>query len=128
MNGKNGLNNVVELIKKIGKKKIKFIILYGSYAEGKQTPLSDIDIAVYYDGSKKERFKFRMLILGKVNDKYDIQTFQDLPLYVKKEIMKGKILYTKDNRYIYDLNYQINKEFENFKYRYYDYIKGGVIA
>ena len=36
--------------------------------------ISDIDIAVYYEGSKEERFRFRKQILGRVNDKFDIQT------------------------------------------------------
>ena len=128
INEKENIRFVVDDIKKLGGKKIKLIILYGSFAEGKQTPLSDIDLAVYYDGAKEERFKFRMKILGNVNDKFDIQTFQDLPLYVKKEVLKGKVMYCKESRFIYELERRASKEFDDFKHRFYDYIKGGVIA
>ena len=128
INEKENIRFVVDDIKKLGGKKIKLIILYGSFAEGKQTPLSDIDLAVYYDGTKEERFKFRMKILGNVNDKFDIQTFQDLPLYVKKEVLKGNVLYCKESRFIYELERSTSKEFDDFKHRFYDYIKGGVIA
>ena len=128
INEKDNIRFVVDDIKKLGGKKIKLIILYGSFAEGKQTSLSDIDLAVYYDGEKEERFKFRMKILGNVNDKFDIQTFQDLPLYVKKEVLKGKVIYCKESRFIYELERRTSKEFDDFKYRFYDYIKGGVIA
>lgn len=128
INEKENIRFVVDDIKKIGGKKIKLIILYGSFAEGKQTLLSDIDLAVYYDGTKEERFKFRMKILGNVNDKFDIQTFQNLPLYVKKEVLKGKVIYCKESRFIYELERSTSKEFDDFKHRFYDYIKGGVIA
>lgn len=69
-----------------------------------------------------------MKILGNVNDKFDIQTFQDLPLYVKKEVLKGKVIYCKESRFIYELERRTSKEFDDFKHRFYDYIKGGVIA
>lgn len=63
----------------------------------KQNALSDIDIAIYYDADKKERFQYRMQILGELSEKYDIHTFQDLPIYIKKDIIKeGKIIYKKD--------------------------------
>jgi predicted nucleotidyltransferase len=45
---------VVETIKKMGGSRIGFIIQYGSTVTGNQTPLSDIDIAVYYDGTEKQ--------------------------------------------------------------------------
>lgn len=38
---------------------IPFAFLFGSYAEGRQTPLSDIDIAIYFQGLG-ERTKFRI--------------------------------------------------------------------
>ncbi len=120
--------DMVEKIKKLGKEKVKFIMLYGSQSTDKQTPMSDTDIAVYYDGKKEERFKFRMKILGRVDDKYDIQIFQDLPLYIKKEVIKGKILYTSDKKLIYEISRKTYREFDDFKKRFYDYIKKGGIT
>ena len=118
VNAKENVSSIVNLIKKIGGEKIKFVILYGSTVEGKQTPLSDVDIAVYYEGTKEERFKFRMEVLGSANDKFDIQTFQDLPLYIRKEIIShGKILYQKSYSEIFDVFIKTIKSFGDFKPR-----------
>jgi len=124
-NAKENIPSVVNQIKKIGGAKIKFVILYGSAAEGKQTPLSDVDMAVYYEGTKEERFKFRMEALGNVNDKFDIQTFQDLPLYIRKEIIsQGKILYQKNYSEIFDVFIKTIKSFGDFKPRLDIYYAG----
>jgi len=122
------IHSVTSQILELGGNKIKFIVLYGSFAEGNQTPLSDVDIAVYYDGSKEERFKFRMKILGRVNDKFDIQTFQDLPLYIRQEVLRGKVIYFDNNRFLYEITRRTNRDFDDFKLKFYDYIRGGVIA
>ncbi len=122
------LDEVVNLIQQIGKEKIKFIILYGSAATGKQTFRSDIDIAIFYDGSKKQRFQFRLSILSKVSKAFDIQTFQDLPLYIQKEVMYGKILYCNDITFLHEQLRRTREEFDDFKSRFYDYIRGDVIA
>jgi len=79
--------DVIERIKEIGGMKVRFIILYGSVVEGRLTDMSDIDLAVFYEGNKKERFEFRVKILGRVSNKFDIQSFQDLPLYIQKDII-----------------------------------------
>ena len=124
-NVKEDAHSVVNKIKKIGGKKIKFIILYGSFAEGNQTPLSDIDLSVYYEGTKEERFKFRMEALGNVNDKFDIQIFQDLPLYIRKEVIShGKILYQKNYSEIFDIFIKTIKSFGDFKPRLDIYYSG----
>lgn len=122
------IHSVTSQILELGGNKIKFIVLYGSFAEGNQTPLSDVDIAVYYDGSKEERFKFRMKILGRVNDKFDIQTFQDLPLYIRQEVLRGKVIYFDNNRFLYEITRRTDRDFDDFKLKFYDYIRGGVIA
>jgi hypothetical protein len=127
-NTEDKIRSVTNQILKLGGKKVKFIVLYGSLAEGNQTRLSDIDIAVYYDGSKEERFNFRMKILGRVNDEFDIQTFQDLPLYIRREVLGGKVIYFDNNRFLYEITRRTNRDFDDFKLKFYDYIRGGVIA
>ena len=103
------------LLKLDKKKRIKFIILFGSVARGKNNPLSDIDIAVYYDGNKEERFKFRVTALGNLSDKVDLHIFQDLPLTVKKEVIMGKIEYYDDYQFLFDEALKVIKEFEFFE-------------
>lgn len=112
------ISNVIKKIKDIGGAKIKFIVLYGSAAKGKSTGLSDIDIAVYYEGDKRERFEFRVKILGRVGSKFDIQTFQDLPLYIQKDTLStGDVIYYRDYKDIFNIFMKTIREFEDFKPR-----------
>lgn len=116
MNDKENIDAVVNQIKKIGGEKIKFVILYGSFAEGRQTLLSDVDIAVYYEGSKEERFAFRKQILGRISDTFDVQTFQDLPVYIRKQVIsQGKLLYRRNYAETFDVFMRTIKEFRDFK-------------
>lgn len=103
--------------------RVKFVFLFGSYVKNKQNKLSDIDFAVYYEGSKKERFKFRLKLITKLPDNFDVQIFQDLPLYVRIEVLKGKLIHAEDLTFVYDIAYSTIKAFENFKKYYYDYLK-----
>jgi predicted nucleotidyltransferase len=66
------VSDVITKIKYFGGHRIKFIILYGSAAKGTSTDLSDIDIAVFYSGDKRERFQFRMKILGRIDNYTEI--------------------------------------------------------
>ena len=101
---------------------VKFVYLFGSFANNKQNKLSDIDFAIYYDGNSKERFKFRLKLMAKLPDKFDVLIFQDLPLYIRMNVLKGKIIYAKDLTLAYDTAYETIKAFEDFKKYYYDYI------
>ena len=110
------ISNVITKIKDFGGERIKFIILYGSAAKGKTTDLSDIDIAVFHNGDKRERFQFRMKILGRIGNKFDIQTYQDLPLYIQNEILSsGEVLYFSDYKEIFDTFMKTIREFGDFK-------------
>ncbi|MEM2935473.1 MAG: nucleotidyltransferase domain-containing protein [Candidatus Thermoplasmatota archaeon] len=109
---------IVDKIIEIGGDKVKFISIYGSVAKGKNTPLSDIDISVYYDGKKEERFNFRKEVLGSINEDIDVQIFQDLPIYIRREVItEGKILYQKDFNETFSIFLKTLKDFEHFKHR-----------
>ena len=56
------------------------------------------------------------------NEKHDVKIFQDLPLRIKKEVLKAKVLYAEDFTFVYDIAYETIKAFEDFKKYYYDYI------
>ena len=104
-------------------KKVQFIILYGSAASGGFGKTSDIDLAVGYAGSARERFEFRKRVLGELGEKFDVQIFQDLPVYVRMQVLKGRVLYMKDARQLHDIAYDTIKEFGLFKRRFLDYIR-----
>ncbi|KUK04258.1 MAG: uncharacterized protein PWP01_644 [Methanosarcinales archaeon] len=118
------LAEVTEKIKNIeGFEKVAFIILYGSAAEGRMTEGSDIDLCIYYDGAPEEASRFRFKVLSELfDDRYDVHIFQQLPIYVRVEVLRGKVIYCKNKRFLYDVAIETIKDFERFKHRFYDYI------
>ncbi len=106
-----------------GFEKVRFIILYGSVAEGRARTGSDVDLCIYYDGPAEEAGRFRFAALSELSDdRYDIQIFTHLPLYVRREVLRGRVLYCPDERFLYDVAYQTIRDFDDFKHRLYDYI------
>jgi predicted nucleotidyltransferase len=103
-------------------KRVKFIILFGSAAEGKLSEESDIDICIYFDGSKIEGEKFRLKLLSELPDYFDVQIFNSLPVFVKKEVLRGKPIYIGDREFTYEVFYRTLEEFEEFRKYLYDYI------
>ncbi|MHA1378550.1 MAG: nucleotidyltransferase domain-containing protein [Candidatus Helarchaeota archaeon] len=102
--------------------KIEFIILYGSRLGEYHLPNSDIDLCIYIDGNAKELAKIRLDLLKSYNNNLDIQIFQLLPIYVQIEILKGKVIYVKNEKKLYDIAYNTIEEFEDFYPFYLDYI------
>ena len=115
------LKTITQKLLKLDKKKaIRFIILFGSVVQGRNTPLSDIDLAVYYDMPKEDRFAFRIKASGELPDKVDIQIFQDLPLTVQKEVLSGKQVYCDDPQFMIEQCLIVIKEFSRFE-KYYQH-------
>ncbi len=102
--------------------KIQFVMIFGSYTQNKQTKFSDIDIAIYFKGDKKERFNFRLKLLAGLKDKYDVHIFQDLPLPLRISVLKGELIYFKDLDFVYETAYQTIKSYEDIKKYYLEYI------
>ena len=122
---KQSTSGVINKIKAIGGDKVRFVVLYGSAAKGKLTKLSDVDLAVFYNGDKGERFEFRKKILGRVSNEFDIQIFQDLPLYVQKDILStGKVMYSEDYIETFEIFMKVIRRFEDFKPRLEVYYSG----
>jgi len=126
------VKEAVERIRRLDEKgKVQFITLYGSLAESRGGKLSDIDIAIYYAAAAEERFSFRAKVQGRLGNMLDIQIFQDLPTYVKKEIVSGgKVLFYKDYDFLFDVYLRTLREYADFeKYlnTYYSYLEGAEI-
>jgi predicted nucleotidyltransferase len=114
--------NVEKLKNLDGFEKVRFIILYGSAAEGTARENSDIDLCIDFDAGDYESSKFRLRVLSELPDFFDVQIFAQLPVYVKKEVLKGKVIFCRDEEHLYEVAISTIKEFDDFKYRYYDYI------
>ncbi len=88
-------------------KEVLAILLYGSSAKGESNERSDIDICIVAPHTDKKELYRKMLRLTRKN--YDIKIFEDMPLFLKMEVIKNhKIIYAKD---IYDLH----EYFYNFR-------------
>ena len=121
INDKN-IQGIIEKAKK--DKEVLAVALFGSYARGEE--YKDIDICISlknksYDKQylAKKRFQYTL-----TNEKYDVQIFQLLPIYIRKRILKeGKILYCIDENNLYDIYLFTIEEFEDFKPLYESYLE-----
>jgi hypothetical protein len=102
---------------------IEFIIVYGSVLTEYHFEKSDIDICIYMKEKKEVLAEIRLNLLAEFPEKYDIQMFQLLPLYVQIEVLKGEVLYVKDEDFIYEIAYRTIDEWEDFYPIYKDYIE-----
>ena len=101
--------------------KTNFVMLYGSVSKGQDTPLSDVDVCISFNLPLVKRMKCRIKLLGLLSDKYDIQIFEDLPLYVQKEVLQGRVIYCKNEEKLVQVALGTIREYEQFKkiYEYY---------
>jgi len=93
-----------QLSKIFKKQNVVLAYLFGSQAKGKIGPLSDIDIAVYFNESVKadERFDLRLETLGQLMDLFktneiDLVVLNDAPPLLAHRILKEGILIFSDN-------------------------------
>lgn len=71
---------------------IPFAFLFGSWAEGKQTPLSDIDIAIFFrDMRESEKTKVEHQISSLFHEKVNILRLEDeyISPLIKLEALNG---------------------------------------
>jgi predicted nucleotidyltransferase len=88
-----------------GRKAI-FAYLFGSQAKGDAGPLSDIDIAVYFDEGMRqdERFDLRLEVWGELTDLFktddvDLVVLNDAPPLLAHRILRdGLLLFCADER------------------------------
>jgi len=112
------VEDAVRKILEVGGEKVLFIVLYGSQARGDARKDSDIDLAVYYEGDRRERFAFRQRVLGELSDYVDVQTIQDLPLYVvHRALREGRIVYERDKGKTIREILRLSRDAEEFMHR-----------
>jgi len=100
------LNQYIDLLKQFFEKKsyIKVAYLFGSQAEEKASPLSDVDIGVLIDEKmgKEQRLELKLELISELSkllktDKIDLIIMNNASINLNYEIIKcGKILFEKD--------------------------------
>lgn len=102
------------------------VMLFGSTAREEAHAASDVDVCLVLDGGR-DRLPSRLSevklgYLGK--HRLDIQIFQQLPLYVRRRVLKeGKVLWVRDDEALYELAFRTAREFEDFRPRYEEYLR-----
>ena len=117
-----GIEKTIEMAKKDSE--VLAVALFGSHLKGKGR---DIDICIFLRKklTNLEMSKKRLSFLSALSDNFDVNIFQQLPLYIRKRILKeGKILFCKDEDVLYDLAFSTIKEFEFYEKLYNMYLKG----
>lgn len=117
---KEELEKILEKAKKDDD--ILAVILFGSYLSKKSKP-SDIDVCLVLKPKKHSSLVMsnkKLEYLSLVSEKYDIQIFQQLPVFIRIRILKeGKFLLNKDYDSTFKIALDSIKEFDLFKKHYY---------
>lgn len=88
------------------------ILLFGSYVEGEQTKRSDIDVCIV-NPSKGVLND----ISGKLGGKYDITVFDNLPLYIKLEIIRHHVVVYGNEANLSEYFYFFRKLWQDMEHR-----------
>ncbi len=103
---------------------VEFAYLFGSVAEGKAGPLSDVDVAVYLDPglSRKQRFEKRLQCIGIItqalqrND-VDVVVINDTDADLVQDVLvHGVLIFCHDPGVLADFRYQFTREYLDFAY------------
>jgi len=108
-------------------KDVLAVMLYGSEARQEQISASDIDICLVLNTlphhTKKDIYSQKRLEYLK-DFAFDIQIFQQLPLYIRRRILKeGRILFVRDERILYELAWRTAQAFDDFRHIHSAYLK-----
>ncbi len=113
------LRKVKQILRKHG---VRFAYLFGSRAEGRAIKSSDYDFAVYFGhGSDSSRFDTRMQLIGSLQailgTDVDLIVLEDIhSVSLKHEVvMRGKIIYEKDQSARIDFELRTRREFADFE-------------
>lgn len=99
--------------------------VFGSFAYGTITPLSDLDIAIVFDKKvpDKERFDRRLRLsyeIGKLTemDRVDVVDLEAVrnPLLKHDAALEGKVIFSKDKEFQREFEFKILQEYEDTEF------------
>jgi predicted nucleotidyltransferase len=95
------------------KDEVEGVLLFGSAAKGELSKRSDIDIALVRPRNKRVLLR----VFERVGGKYDAKIFDDLPLYIKMDIIKNHIIIFGDEVELSYYFYRFREEWKDMEYR-----------
>ncbi len=121
-NAKSGIKSLIAKAKR--DKEVIALAVFGSFA--RKESHRDIDICIFL-GSKMtnlEMSRKRLAYLKCVTGKFDVQIFQQLPVYIKHRVLKeGKIIFCSDENMLYGIASAAVKEYEDFRPIYTNHLE-----
>jgi predicted nucleotidyltransferase len=127
MNEKNEETMTKLLAKVKSDRDVLAIILYGSEARQEQRSTSDVDICIVLDPlpyHKKKDINSQKRLECLKDFAFDIQIFQQLPLYIRRRVLKeGRVLFVRDERILYELAWRTAQAFDDFRHIHSAYLK-----
>ena len=100
------------------------IAVFGSFARKERH--RDIDVCIFLRSkmANLEMSRKRLDYLKGAPGKFDVQIFQQLPVYIRHRVLKeGKIIFCADEGALYDIAISAAKEYEDFKPLYKNYLE-----
>jgi predicted nucleotidyltransferase len=106
-------------------KEVLAVMLYGSEARQEQISTSDIDICLVLNPQYAKKDIYSQKRLEYLKDfAFDIQVFQQLPLYIRRRVLKeGRVLFVRDERILYELAWRTAQAFDDFRHIHSAYLK-----
>jgi len=101
------------------------VFLFGSRARGDDAPGSDTDLCVALAARQPDPLSLSRKRLEYLEfDGLDVHVFQQLPLYIRHRVLKeGRVLFVRDEDALYELAFRTVQAFEDFRYRYQEYLE-----
>lgn len=101
------------------------VILFGSSARRENSSTSDLDLCLVLMPNSYSGLELSKVKLGYASQfKVDISIFQQLPLYIKKRVLReGKILFCRDDEALYEVAFKTMREYSLFEPTYREYLK-----
>ena len=115
---------LLEQIKKKAEKDkdVIAVLAFGSYLSKKH--YRDIDICLFVKNFSNIAISKKKLAYQQLSSKLDVQVFQQLPLYVRMEVLKrNKPIIIKDNELLFNITRNTIRDFDFFERHYNAYLE-----
>ena len=101
------------------------VLLYGSHARNENNAQSDVDLClVLTPATFAQEYLSEKKLFFLTNHPFDIQIFQQLPLYIRTRLLKeGKILYCRDENTLYEVAFTHIREYADYEHIYREYLE-----